>query len=167
MMTRKHRPGVGPVLLVTIACSLAVVGVLWTSVPAAQAGLPPRPTSQAQPKPDSPLSARITLLLQFPADWPWADAHWQTLCTVVQWQDGWGNWHVVEGWRGALDDVAVSGAGEVSGYKTWWVAKKDYGTGPFRWVITQGLDGTLLATSESFHLPDVNMTTVAVRVLLE
>jgi hypothetical protein len=49
--------------------------------------------------------------------------------SVVQWQDINGNWHDVEGWRGTLDS---------NGYIRWWVAAKDFGTGPFRWVITGG-----------------------------
>jgi hypothetical protein len=49
--------------------------------------------------------------------------------SVVQWQDVNGNWHDVEGWRGTLDS---------SGYIRWWVAARDFGTGPFRWVITSG-----------------------------
>jgi len=49
--------------------------------------------------------------------------------SVVQWQDSAGNWHDVEGWRGTLDST---------GYIRWWVAARDFGTGPFRWVITGG-----------------------------
>jgi hypothetical protein len=46
--------------------------------------------------------------------------------SVVQWQDSVGNWHDVEGWRGTLDSQGVI---------RWWVDAKDFGTGPFRWVI--------------------------------
>jgi hypothetical protein len=167
MITCKNRPGLWSAILFTIGCSLTMIGMLWTSVPVAQASLPPRPTSQVSLKPQTPVSARITLLLEFPADWPWADVHWQELCTVVEWQDGWGNWHIVEGWRGALDDVTVNDTGMVSAFKTWWAAKKDYGTGPFRWVITQGLGGALLATSDSFYIPAAHNMSVTVKVSIE
>ncbi len=54
--------------------------------------------------------------------------------SVVQWQDVNGNWHDVEGWRGTLDS---------SGYIRWWVAAKDFGTGPFRWVITGAAEASV------------------------
>ncbi|GAB4430929.1 MAG: hypothetical protein Kow0031_11970 [Anaerolineae bacterium] len=57
--------------------------------------------------------------------------------SVVQWQDINGNWHDVDGWRGVLDS---------NGYIRWWVAAKDFGSGPFRWVVGQ-------AASEPFNLP--------------
>lgn len=81
--------------------------------------------------------------------------------TVVQWQDSAGNWHDVEGWRGTLDDRGV---------RRWWVDAKDFGTGPFRWVIeganaasmasewSTGDNGSLFQAegsgSQSFSLPD-------------
>ncbi|MBN1814245.1 MAG: hypothetical protein JXA14_20570 [Anaerolineae bacterium] len=168
MSPARHRSSVWPTLLATIACSLAVVGMLsWTPVPAAQAGLPPRPTAEAQAKSRSVVGAQIQLQVQFPADWPWASVHWQDLWTVVQWQDAWGDWHVVEGWQGELDDVAVDDAGVVSGQKTWWVAEKDFGTGPFRWVVTRGKGGTLLAASKSFGLPSFSREIVTAAVLLQ
>jgi hypothetical protein len=64
--------------------------------------------------------------------------------TVVQWQDSAGGWHDVEGWRGTLD---------ASGYRRWWVDAKDFGTGPFRWVVSQGPDGPVLGISQPFNLP--------------
>jgi hypothetical protein len=66
------------------------------------------------------------------------------LWTIVQWQDSSGGWHDVEGWRGSL---------EAGGYKRWWVAPKDFNTGPFQWVVYQKPDGLLLATSAPFTLP--------------
>jgi hypothetical protein len=169
MITIKHRSSVWLALLAAIACSLVVVGMPWASVPAAQADLPPRPTVpvQATTKPSPPVGAWIKLQVQFPADWPWASVHWQDLWTVVQWQDAWGDWHTVEGWQGELDDVAVDAAGMVSGHKTWWVAEKDFGTGPFRWVVTQGKGGTLLGASQSFDLPSFNRETVTAQMPLE
>lgn len=64
--------------------------------------------------------------------------------TVVQWQDSSGGWHDVEGWRGTLD---------ASGYRRWWVDAKDFGTGPFRWGVSQGPGGPALGASQPFSLP--------------
>ncbi len=54
--------------------------------------------------------------------------------SVVQWQDVNDNWQDVEGWRGTLDERGV---------RRWWVDAKDFGTGPFRWVITGSAEGSL------------------------
>jgi hypothetical protein len=70
--------------------------------------------------------------------------------TVVEWQDPFtGQWNAVEGWQGTV---------EQDGTQTWWVASKDYGAGPFRWVILESkeadrLAGDQLAISEIFNLP--------------
>jgi len=66
--------------------------------------------------------------------------------SVVQWQDFAGGWHDVEGWRGSLGQA---------GTRRWWVAPSDFGTGPFRWVVTQGPGGAILWSSEPFSLPSV------------
>jgi hypothetical protein len=89
-----------------------------------------------------------------PLDWP-------ELWTAVQWQDAGGRWHDVEGWRGTLDEVA-DGVGK----KVWWVAEKDFGTGPFRWTVRPGYGGDLLAASVSFQLPRAAGETIRVEVLL-
>lgn len=66
--------------------------------------------------------------------------------TVVQWEDGAGAWHDVDGWRGHLDDAQA-------GTKTWWVSAADLSRGPFRWAVLQGENGQMLATSAPFYLP--------------
>ncbi len=66
--------------------------------------------------------------------------------SVVQWQDSNGDWQDIEGWRGTLDS-----AGRIR----WWVAAKDFGSGPFRWVVGE-------AASEPFNLPAVGAETVVV-----
>jgi hypothetical protein len=96
---------------------------------------------------------RSELHAGFPAAWPWSEAHWQDVCTVVQWQDAWGDWHDVEGWRGTLDGVSADVSGKIVGHKTWWVAAKDLGKGPFRWQVYRCENGKLLATSAPFYLP--------------
>ena len=62
---------------------------------------------------------------------------------MVQWQDGPGEWHDVEGWRGEVEERWV----------TWWVAPADFDTGPFRWVVYRGAGGNVWGISESFDLP--------------
>jgi len=112
--------------------------------PAARA-LPPRPSPPLPPLPDRPQGstsdeqatpprgATIELIVESgsPALW-----------TIVQWQDGLGGWHNVEGWQGTLDDGT---------HKVWWVDAADLGKGPFRWLVE--LDDGMLAVSEPFDLP--------------
>jgi hypothetical protein len=63
--------------------------------------------------------------------------------TIVQWQDGNGAWHNVEGWRAAL----------VGDYQEWWLGRNDYGTGPFRWCVLATPMGSIVASSDPFYLP--------------
>jgi hypothetical protein len=67
-----------------------------------------------------------------------------TAWTVVQWGDALGGWHEVDGWQGELDDGQQ---------KVWWVLGKDFGTGPFRWVVYQRRGGPVWALSQPFWLP--------------
>jgi len=67
-----------------------------------------------------------------------------TAWTVVQWQDALGGWHDVEGWQGELDEGQA---------KVWWVLEKDFGTGPFRWVVLTRKGGTAWKASAAFDLP--------------
>jgi len=80
------------------------------------------------------------------------------LWTIVQWQDALGGWHDVEGWQGTLDAAEL---------KTWWVAEKDFGTGPFRWALYGGRGSPFLATSEAFDLPDAPKRVVMVEVTIQ
>ncbi len=107
-----------------VVIGLLVIGVgLAAATPVlAESGLPDRkpPTADDGGRDDSgPLGTHIELVA------PEHAGAW----SVVQWQDSAGNWHDVEGWRGTLDS---------QGYIRWWVDAKDFGTGPFRWVITGG-----------------------------
>jgi len=61
----------------------------------------------------------------------------------------------VEDWQGRV----------TGGQARWRVAAKDYGTGPFRWVIYDAADGLLLAASGSFYLPASNYQIVDVQVM--
>lgn len=62
----------------------------------------------------------------------------------VEWQDSNGDWQPVEGWAGTLNS---------QGQRRWWVAAKDFGTGPFRWVVSQSPEGPVIFTSQPFSLP--------------
>jgi hypothetical protein len=139
------------------ALILILVGVLLlpTRTPAlAQGGLPPRtpPPSGGGgggkggsdgDRGESP-GAYVELHIQDAA----AD-----LWTVLQWRDGAGNWRDVRQWQGTLD---------VNGRKRWWVAAKDFGSGPFRWVVTRGPAGPVVAASSPFNLPVEAYETVRV-----
>jgi len=106
--------------------------------------LPPRPQpapTPTEPRPNdaddtgAPRGARIELLPIPPLPNLW---------TEVEWQDGEGQWHTVPGWRGSYNRT-----GRVS----WFVDQKDFGKGPFRWVVTETEDGEIVGSSEPFYLP--------------
>lgn len=125
--------------------ALLVIGLLCTGFrpgksSAAHAQLPPRPTVVPTPIPTAtaalvaPRGVRIRLT---------ANPHLSNVWSVVQWQGGDGVWHDVGGWRGETNRGVVS----------WWATPKDFGTGPFRWVIEAHPGGPLLGVSPSFFLP--------------
>lgn len=120
--------------------------------------LPPRHPPPATPGPGNddgdhghnpPPGAYIELQTQAAPPEAW---------TKVQWQDQAGDWHEVEGWQGTL---------ESGGNKRWWVAAKDFGRGPFRWVVMAGKGGQLLAFSAPFNLPGGSYEIVQVKVVLD
>ncbi len=158
----------GKSVLLTMAFSALLICALLTvsSQPArADSGdLPPRPTVEVARS--SPAGAYIRLQVGFPDSWSWTAHPWQTAHTQVQWQTGEGYWANVTGWYGALDDVDVNADRSVTGTKTWWVAPRDFGTGPFRWLVVGGYSGTPLAVSEPFTLPARSATTVEATVCL-
>ena len=110
-------------------------------------GFPPRPTDIPTPTPEpqpttTPIpptdnsNAGALIFLHVPA--PPAD-----LETIVQWQDGLGEWHDVEGWQGMLND---------SDFIVWWVAPRDLGAVWYRWHVYTA-DGRISTTSDAFSLP--------------
>ena len=135
----------------------AIFGLAWPSL-LVQAGptLPPREPSPVAPPDsddddddDSPIGAHIELQVQ-----PARSGLWST----IEWQDSAGGWHKVEGWDRALD---------ASGSEFWWVEAKDFDTGPFHWLVTEGSGGALLGASQPFNLPEQANTTTRVVVSLE
>jgi hypothetical protein len=134
----KIRKRIRNTLISAISVALMLVLLLPSLALATPSVLPPRPTpSPGAPAPrKSPTGAYIVLhMTSAPAE----------VWTVVQWQDAFGDWQDVEGWQGTLDDAQ---------HKTWWVAKKDFDTGPFRWAVYREKAGPLVLTSDSFFLPD-------------
>ena len=125
------------------------LGLLLLTLPV-QAGseLPPRGDSDKPPA-DNGGGGQDGAYIEFHWSSPMPDQYW----TAVQWQDGHGNWHDVEGWRNWLSD---------NGTQRWWVAPKDFGTGPFRWSVYQGEGGFLVEASGPFRLPTEANTSVMV-----
>ena len=151
-MIKNNRSPIGPIVLAAVlVCVLALLGQPLS----VQAGptLPPRDPPTPTPSPDKdkgdkdkPAGAYIELQTQIASTGAWS---------VVQWQDNAGGWHDVEGWRGPLAD---------SNNRRCWVAAKDFGTGPFRWAVTQGQGGQLLGASAPFKLPNGANETLQVAV---
>ena len=156
-------------LYLTVAVACASLGIV--SSPAPARALPPRPPTPtvadvvpARPTPDS---GSIELRARFPAAMPGRESPWQELWTVVQWQDPHtGTWRDVESWRGTLDGVRGEDDG-LTGHKTWWGARRDLGTGPFRWLVYRSRGGSLVVASEPFDLPAGAGKTVVVEVTFE
>lgn len=78
--------------------------------------------------------------------------------SAVQWQDAAGLWHDVEGWRGPL---------EAGGYRRWWIAPHNFGAGPFRWTLSEGLNSQPWVTSPAFNLPSEATQAVRVEMALD
>jgi len=157
MLTTNRASNIRLKFLVSGLCALLLVASAMLPTQATVSALPPRPTPPPTPivEPAASAPGALIKLNVQPAAQP-------ALWTVVQWQDRLGGWHDVEGWRGTLDEVS-NGVGK----KVWWVARANFDTGPFRWVIYQGPGGKLLATSGSFQLPRYENTMVVVEVSLK
>lgn len=86
----------------------------------------------------------------------------QGLWTVVQWLDGVGNWHDVDGWEGVPAGASSNGA-----HIAWKVDDSLFGKGPFRWVVEQGSGGAITGASAAFYLPHDPGEIVPVMVTLD
>ena len=133
--------GLGKIFLALIVAAV-MLGLVWPAWKAQANGLPPRgqppgvqPQKAGDDSDDGPIGTYIELQTQPAVSGLWA---------VIQWQDQQGDWHNVEGWQGAVDE---------NGAQRWWVDQKDFATGPFRWVISQDGNGTVLSASDVFNLP--------------
>jgi hypothetical protein len=144
----KHK--LNPILFTLFILPLIGLTLGWFVQPAqAGSGLPPRDFPRTQTggdddDNDEPVGAYLNLTAPDAPFVAWA---------IVQWQDSGGNWHDVEGWRGWLSDSSH-----------WWVHPKDFSTGPFRWVITQGIQGPIWQVSQPFNLPPAGAKIVQVTV---
>ncbi len=103
----------------------------------------PRPTATpiptATPTPTPLPGAYIELHLRPPSS---------TLWLQVEWLDGLGHWHRVDGWQGTIDRVE-----EAVGIKRWWLPRDLFGLGPFRWAVLEAPDGDYITVSSPFTLP--------------
>ena len=103
--------------------------------PTVMADLPPRPKEDEASSSDDPTGAYLQIK---------AGPAMAGIWSMIQWQDAHGEWHDLDGWQGSL---------EPDGTKTWWVAQKDFGTGPFRWLLLDSAEGEILNISDPFTLP--------------
>lgn len=129
---------------ISILALAALLVVLAGLAQPVWADLPTRPEDELPPTPE-PARAGAGILLSVTGATAPYDA-------VVQWQDGLGSWHDVDGWRGTVEEGGV----------LWYVAPEHLGLGPFRWVVYQGSD--TLGTSEDFYLPAADGVLVRVSV---
>ncbi len=156
-MITKNQIRIHSIIIIASIVGMLLLGVWLPSLAlAAPLALPPRPTPSPTPTPISETTSRpeppagAHIALRAPAAPPGA---W----SIVQWQDEAGDWHDVKGWQGAFDSDTQ---------KVWWTAEKDFGTGPFRWMIHQGQGGRFLAASESFYLPEAANETMTIEVIV-
>lgn len=148
-------------LTVSIGALIAsAVLACYLFAPTSVDALPPRPTpaitpthtltptpSPRTPRPTpSPLRLSHIRLVVTPAQ----DGLW----SVVEWQGGDGTWHVVDGWQGTVE----------AGSKRWAVYEKNFGEGPFRWVIYKSAAGELVGRSLPFVLPTSAGEELTVRI---
>lgn len=133
-----------PGLFITSLITIFLLLVVVVPTTLATADLPPRPIVESpDPVAAPPVTAELagaTIMLHVPNALP-------QMWTVVEWQDGLGNWHEVTGWRGHLDL-------DIGNLRVWWVHPRDLATGPFRWQLYANEGGPLVATSETFFLPE-------------
>lgn len=79
----------------------------------------------------------------------------------VQWRDLTGAWHDVDTWQAPLE-VTAAGAPAM---KQWGVFERDYGRGPFRWIVYAPTSDAVFATSPGFYLPSGGGANLTITVL--
>ena len=143
----KNKSNKTPIFILISLLSMFLFISLFLFSPGVSADTPPRPELTPTPHPattpvspvassQSSQSAAIILTLSDPAP-----AYW----TSVQWLDEEDEWQDVSGWQSGFNE---------NGMVVWAVAAKDYGTGPYRWVIYTEEDGTVYSTTDLFYLPE-------------
>ena len=145
MKTKKHQL----ILMTCVAIASCALMLLFQPPAAVQAGPtpPPRDTPEPTPAPRDNYSDKADKETTFGGAYIelQVQPNQTGLWTVVQWQDSAGDWHNVEGWQGDL---------EPAGSRRWWVAAKDFETGPFRWMVAQSPGAPSLGVSAPFNLPN-------------
>jgi hypothetical protein len=152
-----RRASKGRIVSFSVVLMLVLFGLMLLSGSVAdiQAGpdlLPDRDTptpgrSGGEDADRKPVVAYIQLTVQPAQPGLWA---------LVQWRDAGGIWHNVDGWQGGVD----------AGLQRWGVFPREFGRGPFRWVLFDGPKGRLLKTSASFYLPTKDEEVVKVSISL-
>lgn len=150
MQPKQWRFQILRLLLLSLLLGLWSGGAILPATPA-YADLPPRPTLPPEEDEDEPARPLVAPLILS------TDPSRSDLWSVVQWQGAAGTWHDVAGWRGSV----------VKGRTIWWVEQKDFGKGPFRWVIQQGEGGPVVATSAPFTLPSQAKKALVVEVMVQ
>lgn len=154
MTNKKHLGVIRGSVILGAAFVLAIIGtltgLLWSpSLTKAGATLPARDETHPDDDHNSDndlVGAYILLQTESVPASAWS---------VVQWLGADGNWHDVDGWQGP-----------VPANNQWWVAAKDFNTGPFRWAIKSDPGGEVIGASESFMLPQFPNETLIVSVSL-
>ena len=144
---KKRKPLVAWLFIAVVLTGFLLLAML---PPATSAQLPGRatPTADLGKSDDQITGARIELQVWGAPRGTWA---------VVQWQRADGVWADVDGWCSQLNyGSAVS----------WWVGPKDFGTGPFRWLVADGAHGSVLTASDPFMLPAAVNETLRVELTL-
>lgn len=155
-----HLPSLRPSSRMLIIGSLLLLWPMLTSQLSAQATtvapktpLVPRGTAIVLPKYDVPTPTEQPgghIELHLPASYV-------DIWTEVQWLDGEGNWHQVDGWRGFTDNRATV---------RWYVSRNDFGKGPFRWQVFLFEEGDLIDSSALFFLPKAGDETIKINLQL-
>lgn len=131
-------------LLIATVLVLGLITFSFANISIAAADLPPRPTVEptktTHTVSDDANGSQIILQLEGFESSP------TVLWTVIQWQGNNNIWYTVDGWQGSPNE---------DGQVIWWVASRDLGTGPFRWLVYESPDtDELLVTTAPFDLPD-------------
>ena len=134
-MARKHRSSIARGLALAVASALCLGAPLATQA---------RDTGRYAADDPEPDPGRIRLKVS------WADPSiigrfvGDGITTVVQFYNADGQWQDVNGWIQPLRNTDTV---------LWNVWRRDWGTGPYRWVVKNEAKGYVMGTSTGFYLP--------------